>query len=310
MLPSAKKKRFSLDLCSEEDLLIEEAGAPGRAFPNISSEDEAILRPTALFEMQRPILHTSSNSGESSTSLLAVQQHSGLPRATGKCVPDHRVPTLTEAQPRGRPYAQPVTRQHSILVNTRQQGNPVLKHVRNVLWEYADVVPDYQLGAYTAALYISLRYHLLHPDYVDARIRELQKEYRLRVILCLVDVEDASKLLLSLTKLAYDNKCTLILTWSVEEAARYIETYKAYENKPPDIIQGMLESDYYTVLCDVLTSIRSVNKTDVYTLATTFGTLQAIINASQEELNICPGLGDKKVQRIFEAFRTSLKIRK
>lgn len=34
----------------------------------------------------------------------------------------------------------------------------------------------------------SLRYHLLHPDYLYFRIRELQKNFKLRVVLCHVDV--------------------------------------------------------------------------------------------------------------------------
>lgn len=37
-------------------------------------------------------------------------------------------------------------------------------------------------------MFLSLRYHLLHPDYLYFRIRELQKSFRLRVILCHVDV--------------------------------------------------------------------------------------------------------------------------
>jgi hypothetical protein len=39
-----------------------------------------------------------------------------------------------------------------------------------------------------AASLCSLRYHLLHPEYLYFRIRELQKNYRLRVVLCHVDV--------------------------------------------------------------------------------------------------------------------------
>lgn len=31
---------------------------------------------------------------------------------------------------------------------------------------------------------------------------------------------------------------------SAEEAARYLETYKVYENKPPDALLGQSEGDY------------------------------------------------------------------
>ncbi|KAH9608054.1 hypothetical protein KSS87_021387, partial [Heliosperma pusillum] len=72
--------------------------------------------------------------------------------------------------------------------NIDWKGNPLLKHIRNVRWNFAEVIPDYVLGQNSCALYLSLRYHLLHPDYLYFRIRELQKNFRLRVVLCHVDV--------------------------------------------------------------------------------------------------------------------------
>nr|PNR38072.1 hypothetical protein PHYPA_021183 [Physcomitrium patens] len=41
-----------------------------------------------------------------------------------------------------------------------------LKYIRTVRWVYGNIVPDYLLGQSTCALYISLSYHLLHPDYL------------------------------------------------------------------------------------------------------------------------------------------------
>jgi DNA integrity scanning protein DisA with diadenylate cyclase activity len=42
-------------------------------------------------------------------------------------------------------------------------------------------------------------------------------------------------------------------------------------------------------LADVLTTVRSVNKTDVITLATAFGSLKDVAAASREDLLQCPG---------------------
>lgn len=67
------------------------------------------------------------------------------------------------------------------------------------------------------------------------------------------------------------NDLTVVCAWSNEEAARYIETFKAYENKPPDSIKERVDDDYVSKLTDCLTQIQSVNKTDVVTLASTFG---------------------------------------
>ncbi|PIN04327.1 Structure-specific endonuclease ERCC1-XPF, ERCC1 component [Handroanthus impetiginosus] len=196
---------------------------------------------------------------------------------------------------------------NSILVSHRQKGNPLLKHIRNVRWAFADVVCDYLLGQNACALYLSLRYHLLHPDYLYFRIRELQKNFKLRVVLCHVDVEDVVKPLLEITKTALLHDCTLLCAWSLEECGRYLETIKVYENKPADLIQGQMDMDYLSRLNHALTAVRHVNKTDVVTLGSTFGSLSNIMDASMEDLARCPGIGERKVKRLYDTFHEPFK---
>ncbi|XP_057497015.1 DNA excision repair protein ERCC-1 [Actinidia eriantha] len=196
---------------------------------------------------------------------------------------------------------------NAILVSHRQKGNPLLKHIRNVRWDFADVVCDYLLGQSTCALYLSLRYHLLHPDYLYYRIRELQKNFKLRVVLCHVDVEDVVKPLLEVTKTALLHDCTLLCAWSLEECGRYLETIKVYENKPADIIQGQMDTDYLSRLTHALTTVRHVNKTDVVTLGSTFGSLSHVMDASMEDLARCPGIGERKVKRLYDTFHEPFK---
>lgn len=48
-----------------------------------------------------------------------------------------------------------------------QKGNPLLKHIRNVRWTFADIVCDYLLGPNTCALYLRfeglpISVHLAH----------------------------------------------------------------------------------------------------------------------------------------------------
>ncbi|KAK3418534.1 hypothetical protein EUGRSUZ_H04470 [Eucalyptus grandis] len=195
---------------------------------------------------------------------------------------------------------------NAILVSPRQ-GNPLLKHIRNVRWAFADIVCDYLIGQNSCALYLSLRYHLLHPDYLYYRIRELQKNYKLRVVLCHVDVEDVVKPLLEVTKTALLHDCTLLCGWSLEECGRYLETIKVYENKPADIIQGQMDTDYLSRLTHALTTVRHVNKTDVVTLGSTFGSLSHIMDASMEDLARCPGIGERKVRRLYDTFHEPFK---
>lgn len=204
--------------------------------------------------------------------------------------------------------SQSVQNRNAILVNHRQKGNPLLKYIRNVRWAFADdVVCDYLLGQNTCALYLSLRYHLLHPDYLYFRIKELQKNFRLRVILCHVDVEDVLKPLLEVTKTALLHDCTLLCGWSLEECGRYLETFKVYENKPADLIQGQTDTDYLSRLNHALTGVRHVNKTDVVTLGSTFGSLSHVMDASMEDLARCPGIGERKVKRLYDTFHEPFK---
>ncbi|XP_078154556.1 nucleotide repair protein isoform X2 [Carex rostrata] len=184
---------------------------------------------------------------------------------------------------------------NAILVSHRQKGNPLLKHIRNVRWVFTDIVPDYMLGPSSCALYLSLRYHLLHPDYLYYRIRELQRNFKLRVVLCHVDLEDVLKPLQEVTKTALLHECTLLCAWSLEECGRYLETIKVYENKPADTIREQTDTDYMSRLTHALTSIRHINKTNVVTLGSSFGSLSRIMDSSMEELAQCPGIGEKKV---------------
>jgi DNA excision repair protein ERCC-1 len=49
----------------------------------------------------------------------------------------------------------PAASSNTIVVNPCQKGNPVLNHIRNMPYEWGDIVPDYQVGATTGVLYLS-----------------------------------------------------------------------------------------------------------------------------------------------------------
>lgn len=191
-----------------------------------------------------------------------------------------------------------------IIVSERQRGNPVLKHLRNVPWQHEkDIVPDYIVGATACALFISIRYHLLKPQYIERRLSELTSgEWRLRVLLCLIDQDDHAKPLHALNLLAIKYGCTLVLAHSQREAARLLECFKAYENNSGAAIKEKVDKDYLSRLTDVLTTVKPLNRTDVVTLTRTFGSLRDIINADLDQLRECPGLGDKKVKSLHDAF--------
>lgn len=158
----------------------------------------------------------------------------------------------------------------SILVNSCQRGNPVLQHIKGVAWEYADIVPDYQVGLSNGVLFLSLRYHRLHPEYIHMRIQKLAHMYTLRILLVVCDVDDHQAAIRELTKVAIIHRMVLMIAWSAEEAAQYLESYKAFEQTPPDLIRARVNEDPLSVLQSVLTNVRGLTKPDVLTLATRY----------------------------------------
>ena len=66
------------------------------------------------------------------------------------------------------------------------------------------------------------------------------------MLLLLVDTDDNIRSLQELNHFCFLNDLTLLLAWSREEAARYIETLKAYEKKSPESIQERVEKEFGT----------------------------------------------------------------
>lgn len=54
-------------------------------------------------------------------------------------------------------------------------------------------------------------------------------------LFCLQDPHNALK---NLTQMCLLADLTLMLAWNAEEAGKVIETYKMFENKPPDLIMA------------------------------------------------------------------------
>ncbi|KAI1498809.1 restriction endonuclease type II-like protein [Biscogniauxia marginata] len=195
----------------------------------------------------------------------------------------------------------------SILVSPRQKGNPVLASLRSLPWEYSDIPADYGLGLTTCALFLSLKYHRLHPEYIYTRIRNLQGKYNLRILLTMVDIPNHEDSLRELSKTSLINNVTIILCWSAAEAARYLELYKSYEHANFNAIKGQQAVGYAEKLVEFVTVPRGINKADAISLVSAFGSLKNAVNANPEQVSMIAGWGEKKVKRwcsvVEEPFR-------
>lgn len=198
----------------------------------------------------------------------------------------------------------------SILVSPRQKGNPILTNLRSFAWEYSDIPADYVLGLTTCALFLSLKYHRLHPEYIYNRIKSLHGKYNLRVVLTMVDIGNHEESLKELSKTSLVNNVTIILCWSAAEAARYLELYKSYEHANAGAIKGYETKGYAEKMVEFVTVPRSINKTDAVSLVSAFGSVKDAINARPEEVSVVGGWGEKKVRKWCTLVNEPFRVRK
>uniref|UniRef100_A0A8C0AI99 ERCC excision repair 1, endonuclease non-catalytic subunit n=1 Tax=Bos mutus grunniens TaxID=30521 RepID=A0A8C0AI99_BOSMU len=202
------------ELAMDEEGVHKPAGPPTRKKFLIPTDEDVVPPPGAkpLFRSTRslPTVETSPPPGPQTYAEYALSGPPGGAEATRPVGPE----PLAGETPNQAP--KPGAKSNSIIVSPRQRGNPVLRFVRNVPWEFGDVLPDYVLGQSTCALFLSLRYHNLHPDYIHQRLQSLGKSYALRVLLVQVDVKDPQQALKELAKMCILADCTLILAWRPE----------------------------------------------------------------------------------------------
>lgn len=140
------------------------------------------------------------------------------------------------------------------------------------------------------------------------RIRQLDRATALKLLLVYVDVEDCSETLLQLNCIAVEHNMTLILAWSQEEAARYLETFKAFDGHDASIIKKREETDFVDQVANVLAGCKA-NKTDSQQLLGQFGNVRSMMAASMDELGLVPGIGEVKVKRLYDAFHKPFSTR-
>jgi len=165
---------------------------------------------------------------------------------------------------------------------------------------------DYEVGRGTGLLFLSMRYHKLHSNYIYERLKSVGRAYSLRVVLLLVEGPDHERAIRELTRASVTLEYCLLLAWSNEEAARYIETFKAYETKPIESLRTRSGERPLDMLAQALCEIPSVNRTDVATLASVFATPADVFKAQESDLQQCPGFGALKIERFLAALDAPL----
>ncbi|CAI2314733.1 unnamed protein product [Caenorhabditis sp. 36 PRJEB53466] len=222
-------------------------------------------------------------------------------------------PSSSSSEPTGAGGGGPL-----VVNRRRQEGNPVLKYVRNVRYEWGDIGPDFECGPSFAVVYLSFKYHKQHPEYVYSRINgKAENRYRNKVLLGYCNMEEPRHVLRELNMICFREEWTLVVVYTVEEAAEYIELFKTTQKKEITIKKKALDDGGDSSISDerrrnrdaavgFLTAARSITKSDADRLLFHFGTLRAISLAKESELLEFMGLGPIKAKNLYNFLHTTI----
>ncbi|KAG7842426.1 hypothetical protein KL942_001164 [Ogataea angusta] len=203
----------------------------------------------------------------------------------------------------------------AIQINQNQTGNPLLQSLKQVAYEFNAKVKDvdYLINSHCVVVFLSLRYHKLHPEYIYNKIKKITyngSNRRLnRILMVLVDVDNSNDSIRELNKLCLFNELNLVLAWSFQQCADYLTFLKQCElNVGNQLIKGAAktdsiagDADYYQRIVDMMTSIRSINKTDSVKLISRFKNFKSLCEEANEyNLEEISGMGHNKIERLLK----------
>lgn len=207
------------------------------------------------------------------------------------------------------PRAAPPT----IIVSKSQRGNLLLNHLDAYRFE-APLTPDYIVGS-ASVWFISLRYYSLHPEYLHERYRKAGLSPGIpstpptapSILLVLVDVDDPTPLLKTLSPDAARHGVTTVLAWSAREAADYLSLLRTSRSSQTSRLlrdpMAASTASYSTRLDTTLTRIPTVSKTNAFALRARYRLLYnlAADPALPGHLLVMPGIGERRRAALLHA---------
>lgn len=196
----------------------------------------------------------------------------------------------------------------AVQVHPRQKGNKLLERLK-VTHEYGPSTQsaDFVISSSICALFLQMKYHRLHPEYIFGRVKDVGDAYKLKILLIYLDIDAPEAHLADLSRLCFSTQWTMVVANSYAACARYIEDYKKLENVLPKSIMGKDKKGYSEQAKEFVASVRSINKENSTALLATMGSIAAAVEADEEKLIAIPGWGEmrarKWVQAVNEPFR-------
>ena len=138
--------------------------------------------------------------------------------------------------------------------------------------------------------------------------------YILRIFILILDnLASNERVIEELSAKCAYSELSLLLCWSMSEAGSLINEIKLYERRGANLIQKNVGKNIRTQAMNVLTSIDSINVTDLNVvngqkdnaalLMSKYATMADIMTAQLSELEELPGMGTHRVLDLFKAFQ-------
>ena len=195
-----------------------------------------------------------------------------------------------------------------------QVENPIVKCVRRAKITFDsdigpyDFVPNVQLRI--PVLFLSLKFHSAFKEYIGHRIQSIiaLKSTSPPILILLMDMENEEGLE-RITSACVLNSVRLLLAWSAEEGARILEILHLFgPDRAGEIARGQFSSvvkgsELAGLARDSIVTLQGgVGPKDAANLLSHFGSLKAVILASEKQLTEIPLIGAKKSKHIFNQF--------
>lgn len=225
---------------------------------------------------------------------------------------NNRKPEILKEQTSTKPNGSNLHTFNQVQVAKSQTGNPLLEYLNIFQMNSKIKDVDYVINSKCVALFLSLKYHKLHPEYIYNKMKKVTytRDDILRVLLVLVDIEDFQDTVRELNKLALFNKITIILAFSNEQCAIYLQNLKYVEREASKrIIQGVKSKDeevladegkFLERLVDTVSSIKSITTSDAKSLLGKYGSIKALVEADAAGILSVEGMGDLKTDRFLQ----------
>jgi DNA excision repair protein ERCC-1 len=187
-----------------------------------------------------------------------------------------------------------------LTISRRQQGNPmipVLESGAEVVFADSSVA-DYTIGKDLAVLFLTLKYHRQHPDYLGERLRDFRGSFPVRLLLFLVNDENPDRVISRLTSVAMANNMNLILAFTYEEAARWLLTLYNTQDAGVDDLRAMNESHTETAT-EALHAI-GLSRREAEAMLRAFPTVAELLLAPRDALVKAAAVSEKKVDLLIE----------